>query len=69
MNRRDFFKKAATGAAVLAATPAVLSEPFMSKIRPVDVHPYEPPNWVSYRFRMTLTAPPPSRSRITHIEA
>jgi len=29
MNRRSFFRKAATGAAVLAIAPTVLSEPFM----------------------------------------
>ena len=31
MNRRSFFRKAATGAAVLAAAPTILSEPFMPK--------------------------------------
>jgi hypothetical protein len=31
MNRRSFFKKAASGAAVLAIVPTVLSEPFMPK--------------------------------------
>jgi hypothetical protein len=78
MNRRSFFKKAVSGAAVLAATPAVLSTPFMAQTLEsrddygFTAHDWQMPNqdgpgWVSYRLKMTATLPPNSAHRIRYI--
>jgi hypothetical protein len=76
MNRRSFFRKAATGAAVLAIAPTVLSEPFMPKtyttyLMGQDAIVSEPEitGWVSYKYHMTVSLPPDRSQRIRFIEA
>jgi hypothetical protein len=75
MNRRYFFKKAATGAAVLAIAPAVLSEPFMPKtyttyLMGKDAIVNAPVGeWVSYKFHYTTTLKPNASRTLRYIEA
>lgn len=76
MNRRSFFKKAATGAAVIAVAPKILSEPFMPKpaeyttyLLGKDVITTDPDiaGWVSYKFHYTVSLPPDRSQRIRYI--
>lgn len=76
MNRRSFFQKAASAAAVLAIAPQVLSEPFMPKaayrtyVMGKDAIFTAPPEgWVKYKFHMTASLPPDHSQRIRYIEA
>ena len=71
MNRRSFFQKAATGAAVLAIAPQVLSELFIPKaayrtyVMGKDAIFTAPPEgWTKYKFKMTTTLPPECKQRI-----
>jgi len=75
MNRRSFFKKATSGAAVLAIAPAVLSEPFMPKTyttylmgEDAIINSDLVGNWVSYKYHMTVSLPPDRSQRIRFIE-
>lgn len=75
MNRRSFFKKAATGAAVLAIAPTVLSEAFMPKT--VGYSTYitgkdaiinsDLAGWTTYKSHMTVSERPDSSQRIRYI--
>lgn len=53
MNRRSFFKKAATGAAVLAVAPKILSEPFMPKSAVFGDY-YEYANFSSFALKADM---------------
>lgn len=76
MNRRAFFKRAATGAAVLAAAPMILSEPFIPKpayrtyvfgdqsVINEPVACEQPGGWVSYRFKYTAALAPNQNQRL-----